>query len=1746
MINHIKGLLIIVGLGISSFTAIDSYSQTLTKHNWYFGNTQRSIRFNRVTNAASLITNKAVPFGTGGSAVATDRGTGNLLFYTDGNRIYGANHLPMPNGNLLTGTPGANQPVATCPVPGEPGKYFVFTNSANFNAGGAVSYSIVDLTLFGSATFPSPPTGNVTAAKNVAIPTLVNLSEGMITVPHDNGRDFWLITQTVNSRLFNATLINNASFTANTFNTVSSTGTNFPTTIAHLAYHEGTNKIAAAPQEASTNASVMTFNDATGVITFTVGDDIPNSAVLSTTTQAIYDIEWSPSGQYLYLSRHGEAGVNADVFQYDYLNSSITLRSVLPAPVFRSYGLQRGPDNQIYHLYQSSAAGPFLLGRIQNPDSVAARARYNAAPAGFAALDFDGKQFPGFAPRDTVELKLDFTFAGECQNSPVTFFPFVRPGADSLQWSFGDGTNGRGWSPIHTYENAGGFNVVLRAFYQGQIDSVSKPVPVKTFQLQLQLTQDTTACKEEFPPPRGSSSPQQFSVKVGIQGGTAASIVWSNGDLGETLTPDSAGYYYVVVTDAGGCSAYAGVNVKEYGLQTQIFNKWYFGNRAGIDFTTNQPLNESAMDAPEGCAIACDRNGQQIFYTDGSTVWDKTHAIIDTNIGGNPLSSQSSIIVPLPDDETIFYIFTTQDLDNGSDSLQLNYSVFDLKKNAGKGAIIKKNVLLFMKSTERVTSNGQWLLVHDLGNSTFRSYPITPDGIGNQVYSDIGTDHSASIPSNGKGYMKLGPRNLVAVPISTPGTSNRIELFQLTDSTGVLSNYKNIDLNEPNGSIYGLEFSAAGNKLFASVKYLSGSSAIYEYSIDSLFRPKFRQRIPVAAALGAIQIGPDGGIYVATDNAGNNTSLGTITANEDTLATSSFTLNGFQLAAGTNSRLGLPNFINITTSDLGGPGITVTGLCLGDSTRFAGSPRDQIDEYRWNVFRNGAFLANSQEAEFALLLPGPGDYSVTLQLHNRCAPDTTMTRAFRVTPPPADPSRGVPLCNTPTAQLDANPNNVPGLTYEWLTGETTEILTVNEQGVYRVEISDALGCTRQGQFLVADSRPIFALGPDLTVCEDNNTPALNVNNPGMTYAWTINGVASSTTSTQAVDTSTPGNFTYAVTVTDPVTLCFRTEDKAYTVNVSPAFTMSGTPPAVCGTATGTVSINLTASVPAGGPLYSYFISGPGSTSVSNIDQTAPNTFTAPNVAAGTYTGIVQDQISGCTMQAAFGLSDANFSITSSIVPPICDPVVVQVAAPGATPLVSFTVTNSATGAVLTGSGQPTTFNLPALTRGSYVVSVTDANNCTNSFNQLINPPASPTVTLTPDLCNNTLTASIPGAATYAWTATPSSGITGPTSLATINLTPNAGTVTYSVIATPTAGCPGTDDITLNVGNIPTPAITQTSACEETGTLNVTPPGTFNYRWYVNGALDTSIGGTTEFIDLADDGKTYRVDIYEPISGCVKPSADFVAHMFGRVDASLTSTPPCEDGQPITLTATTAAISPTFAWARNGSALTGVTTPTTQQTEEGTYRVTITRGTCNATADLTINRNPLPIGQLRAIALICDDPENLDPETATVDLDPGNFVEYAWSKNSITLNYTERVFTADSKGIYEVKITDASRCTAIDKTEVINECLPKINAPNAFKPGSTVFNPDRKDLTNGDFWVFTRFIEDDQFKVFIFNRWGEMVYSSSDRFFKWNGGYNNDLNRPLPPGTYSYVVQYVSAFRPNDGVKEKRGGVALIR
>src|ERR1041384_4604519 len=144
------------------------------------------------------------------------------------------------------------------------------------------------------------------------------------------------------------------------------------------------------------DAIILNFNDATG--SFTFDRYIYNTGSNTTTNQSIYDIEWDSKGQYLYISRVGETGINADVLQYDMINGSvggstgISLTSVLGGVIFRSWGLNMAPDSAIYHIYQTVSGGPFLMEKFTQTDHRADSVIRNPLP--FGNVNFGGAQFP--------------------------------------------------------------------------------------------------------------------------------------------------------------------------------------------------------------------------------------------------------------------------------------------------------------------------------------------------------------------------------------------------------------------------------------------------------------------------------------------------------------------------------------------------------------------------------------------------------------------------------------------------------------------------------------------------------------------------------------------------------------------------------------------------------------------------------------------------------------------------------------------------------------------------------------------------------------------------------------------------------------------------------------------------------------------------------------------------------------------------------------------------------------------------------------------------------------------------------------------------------------------------------------------------------------------------------------------------------------------------------------------------------
>jgi gliding motility-associated-like protein len=123
--------------------------------------------------------------------------------------------------------------------------------------------------------------------------------------------------------------------------------------------------------------------------------------------------------------------------------------------------------------------------------------------------------------------------------------------------------------------------------------------------------------------------------------------------------------------------------------------------------------------------------------------------------------------------------------------------------------------------------------------------------------------------------------------------------------------------------------------------------------------------------------------------------------------------------------------------------------------------------------------------------------------------------------------------------------------------------------------------------------------------------------------------------------------------------------------------------------------------------------------------------------------------------------------------------------------------------------------------------------------------------------------------------------------------------------------------------------------------------------------------------------------------------------------------------------------------------------------------------------------------------------------------------YLWSDNSTTQNITTAV-----SGMYNVIVTDANGCSAIDSVMMhpVNEiCLVM---PNAISPNGDLIN---------DVWNLGLKELYPDIEVRIFNRWGELIWKS-DRGYPvpWDG---RSKGAVLPMDSYHYLIDLHNGSKP---------------
>lgn len=433
--------------------------------------------------------------------------------------------------------------------------------------------------------------------------------------------------------------------------------------------------------------------------------------------------------------------------------------------------------------------------------------------------------------------------------------------------------------------------------------------------------------------------------------------------------------FFILIHITGNCFA-----------QNEAAN-WYFGQNAGLNFNFGYPIPETngQLVTTEGCSTISDRLGNLLFYSDGITVWNKNHQVMQNGTGllGDESSTQSALIIPKPDDNNIYYIFTVDDR-AGDGGLQ--YSEVNMALGAGLGAVTaNKNILLENPTTEKITaiesSDGEsiWVISHKWNSNEFIAYLVSDAGVNRTpVISAIGATHTGN-RNNTIGYLKASP-NREKIACVKSYFDNSTQIFDFDATTGILTNPITIaNYSTETLGPYGCEFSPDSNLLYVTeINIESDISKVHQYDLTqpnqtSVINSDVIVAEEIGETFGALQQAIDGKIYLAIQN---GEYLAVISDPNEIGVACNYELEGVHLA-GRISRLGLPPFIQsyfFATN-------IFRNTCFGDATEFEINTSTVIDNISWN-FGDPASGANNMSTDLtpSHVFSRIGEYIVTITI----------------------------------------------------------------------------------------------------------------------------------------------------------------------------------------------------------------------------------------------------------------------------------------------------------------------------------------------------------------------------------------------------------------------------------------------------------------------------------------------------------------------------------------------------------------------------------------------------------------------------------------------------------------------------------------------------------------------------------------------------------------------------------------------
>jgi gliding motility-associated-like protein len=186
----------------------------------------------------------------------------------------------------------------------------------------------------------------------------------------------------------------------------------------------------------------------------------------------------------------------------------------------------------------------------------------------------------------------------------------------------------------------------------------------------------------------------------------------------------------------------------------------------------------------------------------------------------------------------------------------------------------------------------------------------------------------------------------------------------------------------------------------------------------------------------------------------------------------------------------------------------------------------------------------------------------------------------------------------------------------------------------------------------------------------------------------------------------------------------------------------------------------------------------------------------------------------------------------------------------------------------------------------------------------------------------------------------------------------------------------------------------------------------------------------------------------------------------------------------------------YAWS------TGDSTRTISITQPDTFWVVVTDRGCVATDTIIVGLDSTTSVNVMGDTTLCPGEElliNAAPFGTT----------FLWSTGEST-----PAITVLDTGTYIVEVTTSNGCILYDTIQVNYRCDTRVYMPTAFTPNG--------DGLNDIFLPALQSVEDGVYEFLIYDRWGQLVFSTNNPLVGWNGQING---QPAQEGAYQYIVRY---------------------